>query len=117
MQTGFPFIVPIPVITPSPGNTFLSIPKFLSSCSTKRSNSVNEFSSRSAKIRSRAVSLPIEICFSIAASPPPFSATAFNSRSSSIFFCKDINKINYKLLILISCKDTTIFWNKKLHKI
>ena len=90
MHTGWPPILPVPVTTPSPGRCFLSMPKSWHLCSTKRSYSWKVPGSRMALMRSRAGSLPMATCFSMALGPPPALAWSRLRKCSKIRFSRDI---------------------------
>ena len=79
-----PSIVPNPVITPSPGGRFLSIPKSCARWIANGSVSTNEPLSISMSRRSRAVSFPRSCCFFAESRPPGVSAAFFLRRSSSM---------------------------------
>src|SRR5688572_20615288 len=75
-QTGRPSTVPCPVTTPSPRIFCSCIPKSAQRCVTNLSSSTKLPGSRSASIRSRAVSLPASCCLAMRALPPASCAFA-----------------------------------------
>ncbi len=79
-----PSTVPYPVITPSPGGCFFSIPKSCARWIANGSVSTNEPLSIRISSRSRAVSLPRSCCFLEASRPPGVRAPFFRLRSSSM---------------------------------
>ena len=82
MYTILPFIVPCPVITPSPAGFLSSRPKLLLRCLTRASNSTKESESNKVAIRSRAVIFPAFCCFSILSGSPSTASLSFLSRPS-----------------------------------
>ncbi|SKU01318.1 Uncharacterised protein [Mycobacteroides abscessus subsp. abscessus] len=83
MQTSRPSMVPKPVTTPSPSGRLDSRPKLVLRWRASASSSTNEPSSSSAKMRSRAVSLPLAWILSTAASPTGCSASSLRRRRSA----------------------------------
>src|SRR6185295_9794336 len=72
--TGRPSTRPKPVTTPSPGNFFDAMPKWVAECSTNMSISSKEPSSTRSAMRSRAVILPAACWRATFSGPPPSSA-------------------------------------------
>ena len=70
-KTVRPWTVPQPVMTPSVYGLFASRPKPVARCRRSGSTSLNDPSSRSSSIRSRAVSFPLAFCASVAFSLGP----------------------------------------------
>src|SRR5439155_1187726 len=77
---------PKPVTTPSPITRSSSGMSSVGRARTNASSSVNEPSSSSRSIRSRAVSLPLACCCSMRCLPPPSEAFARTSVSLSVVF-------------------------------
>ena len=100
-KTFLPSIVPQPVTTPSPKIFLSSRPKLLQRCVTNSSISTNEPGSRSCAMRSRAVPLPLDFCFSTASFPPPVKAFERFSSSSAQSSSIVRNPISDKFLLFI----------------